>query len=81
MNAEQLAKGLSIPQREVLQDLGAHWSPAPRCQVGDVNPKQVRTCRSLVKKGLAEARGPLFRRTKAGDAVAAIKIARRPRFA
>src|SRR3546814_17039679 len=74
------ARSLSIPQREVLQDLGSGWSAAPRCQIGDVNPRQTRTCRSLVDKGLAEAFGSLFRRTPAGDAVAAVKIQRRPRY-
>src|SRR3546814_12383761 len=73
LDAEQKARSLSIPQREVLQDLGSEWSAAPRCQIGDVNPRQTRTCRSLVDKGLAEAFGSLFRRTPAGDAVAAVK--------
>src|SRR3546814_17169503 len=77
LDAEQKARSLSIPQREVLQDLGSEWSAAPRCQIGDVNPRQTRTCRSLVDKGLAEAFGSLFRRTPAGDAVAAVKIHRR----
>lgn len=80
LDAEQKARSLSIPQREVLQDLGSEWSAAPRCQIGDVNPRQTRTCRSLVDKGLAEAFGSLFRRTPAGDAVAAVKIHRRPRY-
>ena len=80
MDPEQQAHRLSIPQREVLKDLGPEWSAAPRCQIGDMNPRQTRTCRSLVDKGLAEAFGSLFRRTPAGDAVAAIKIRRRPRY-
>lgn len=73
MDPTKIARQLTIPQREVLLDLNGEWAPAPRCQIGDVNPPQTRACKALVCKGLLERQGSLYRLTELGEAVSRVK--------